>query len=67
MSNDLIFFEENDTLKEKATKTALLFAGTTELKKQMERLKVEYTKIERGGAVFFALRHKSWGRIEVRL
>jgi hypothetical protein len=67
MSNDLIFFEKEDTLQQTAVKTAMYYAGTTELKKQMERLGVEYTKIERGGAVFFALRHKSWGRIEVKL
>ena len=38
MSIENIIFEETDTLEQKATKTALLYRGSTELKKQMERL-----------------------------
>lgn len=67
MSNDLIFFEENDTLKEKATKTALLFAGSVSLTKELEKLKVKHTKVQRGGHVIYVLRNEKFGKIEVKL
>ena len=69
MSNDLIFFEETDTLKETAIKTALLFAGSVSLTKQLARLKVTHTKVERGFKTIFVLRHKDFtnGRIEITL
>lgn len=67
MSNDLIFFEENDTLKEKATKTSLLFAGSVSLTKELAKLKVTHTKVERGGHVIYVLRNANFGKIEVKL
>lgn len=67
MSNDLIFFEETDTLKEKATKTALIFAGSVSLTKELARLKVTHTKVERGGQVIYVLRSPKFGRVEVKL
>ena len=67
MSNDLIFFEETDTLKEKATKTALLFAGSVSLTKELSKLKVTHTKVERGSKTIYVLRNKVFGRIEVTL
>ena len=67
MSNDLIFFEENDTLKEKATKTALLFAGSVSLTKELAKLKVTHTKVQRGGHVIYILRNATFGKIEVKL
>lgn len=67
MSNDLIFFEETDTLKEKATKTALLFAGSVSLTKELAKLKVTHTKVERGGHVIYVLRSATFGKIEVKL
>ena len=69
MSIENIVFEANDTLEQLATKTALLYSGSTELKKQMERLKVSYTKVERGFKTIYVLRHKDFtnGRIEVTL
>ena len=67
MSNDLIFFEETDTLKEKATKTALLFAGSVSLTKELAKLKVTHTKVERGSKTIYVLRNKVFGRIEVTL
>ena len=67
MNNDLIFFNSEDTLKEKATKTALIYSGSVSLKKELEKLGVNYTKVQRGGSVIYVLRHKSWGRCEVKL
>ena len=67
MSNDLIFFEENDTLKEKATKTALLFAGSVSLTKELAKLKVTHTKVQRGGHVVYVLRNATFGKVEVKL
>jgi hypothetical protein len=69
MSIENIIFEDNDTLEQKATKTALIFAGSTELTKQLARLKVTHTKIERGFKTIYVLRHKDFtnGRIEVTL
>ena len=69
MSIDSIVFDDNDTLEQKATKTALIFAGSTELTKQLAKLKVTHTKVTRGFKTIFVLRHKDFtnGRIEVTL
>ena len=69
MSIDSIVFDDNDTLEQKATKTALIYAGSTELTKQLAKLKVTHTKIARGFKTIFVLRHKDFtnGRIEVVL
>ena len=69
MSIDSIVFDDNDTLEQKATKTALIFAGSTELTKQLAKLKVTHTKITRGFKTIYVLRHKDFtnGRIEVVL
>jgi hypothetical protein len=67
MSIDTITFEETDTLEQKAKKCVLLFAGSSELKTQMDKLKVNYSKVERGIKVMFILRHSSFGRAVVTL
>lgn len=69
MSIENIVFEPTDTLEQKATKTALIFAGSTELTKQLAKLKVTHTKIERGFKTIYVLRHKDFtnGRIEITL
>ncbi len=66
MSIENIVFEPTDTLEQKATKTALIFAGSTELTKQLARLKVTHTKIARGFKTIYVLRHKDF-KIEVTL
>jgi hypothetical protein len=67
MSIENITFEQIDTLKETAIKTALIFAGSTELKKQMQRLKIKHTKVQRGFKTIYVLRSKDFGRVEVIL
>ena len=69
MSIDSIVFDDNDTLEQQATKTVLLNAGNNDLKKQMERLKINYSKVQRGFKTIYVLRHKDFtnGRIEVTL
>ena len=67
MSNDLITFEKYDTLQETAIKTALLFAGSVSLTKQLARLKVTHTKVQRGGSVVYILRNATFGKVEVKL
>ena len=67
MSNDLITFEKYDTLQETAIKTALLFAGSVSLTKQLAKLKVTHTKVQRGGHVVYALRNATFGKVEVKL
>lgn len=69
MSIENIIFEDTDTLEQKATKTVLLNAGNNDLKKQMERLKINYSKVQRGFKTIYVLRHKDFtnGRIEVVL
>ena len=69
MSIDSIVFDDNDTLEQKATKTALIYAGSTELTKQLAKLKVTHTKIARGFKTIYVLRHKDFtnGRVEVIL
>lgn len=67
MSIENITFENIDTPKETAIKTALIYAGSTELKKQMKRLNVEHTKVQRGFKTIYVLRSKNFGRCEVVL
>ena len=69
MSIENIIFEDTDTLEQQATKTALIYAGSTELTKQLAKLKVTHTKVERGFKTIFVLRHKDFtnGRIEIVL
>lgn len=69
MSIDSIVFDDNDTLEQQATKTALIYAGSTELTKQLAKLKVTHTKIARGFKTIYVLRHKDFtnGRVEVVL
>ena len=66
MSIDNIVFDDNDTLEQQATKTALIYAGSTELTKQLAKLKVTHTKIARGFKTIYVLRHKDF-KIEVIL
>ena len=67
MSIENITFENIDTPKEKAIKTALIYAGSTELKKQMQRLKVNYTKVVKGAKTSYILRGQQIGRVVVVL
>ena len=67
MSNDLITFEKYDTLQETAIKTALIFAGSVSLTKELSKLKVTHTKVQRGGQVVYVLRNATFGKVEVRL
>jgi hypothetical protein len=67
MSNDKIVFEKYDTLEETATKTALIYAGSVSLTKQLAKLKVTHTKVQRGGQVVYILRNATFGKVEVKL
>lgn len=69
MSIENIIFEETDNFEQIAIKTVLLNAGTSELKKQMEKLKINYSKVVKNDRVKFVLRHKDFegGRIVVTL
>ena len=69
MSIENIIFKDTDTLEQLATKTALLYSGSTELTKQLTKLKVTHTKVSRGFKTIYVLRHKDFtnGRIEVVL
>ena len=66
LSNEIIF-EESDSLQKIATKTVQIYAGSNELKNQMQKLGVKYTKVERGAFVVYVLRHREFGRVEVKL
>ena len=69
MSIENIVIEETDNFEQIATKTVLLNAGTSELKTQMNKLKINYSKVMKGNRVTFVLRHKDFegGRIIVTL
>ena len=62
-----IIFQNIDTAQDIAIKTALIFAGSTELKTKMKRLKVNYTKVNRGFKTIYVLRSKEFARCEVVL
>ena len=60
--------EENDSVQEQAKKIVYLFAGSSsELQSQLSKIGVKYTKLQRGLYVVYVLRHKSFGRCEVKL
>ena len=67
MNIENITFEETDTLKETAIKTALIFAGSVSLTKELAKLKVTHTKVQRGGQVVYVLRNATFGKVEVKL
>lgn len=56
-----------NTTKETAIQTVYKYAGSSGLKTQMKKQKINYTKVEKGARVSYILRHKDFGRIEVRL
>ncbi len=55
--------------QKKAIETVLEFAGSSELKKQMDKMKINYVKLEKNRKVIYILRHKEFvnGRISVTL
>ena len=67
MSIDNITFENIDTPKDIAVKTTLIYCGSTELTKQLKKLKVTHTKVVRGFKTIYVLRSKDFGRVEVQL
>jgi hypothetical protein len=69
MSIENITFEESDNFDQVAIKTVLIYAGTSELKTQMQKLKIDYSKISKGNKQRFVLRSPNLtnGRIEVYL
>lgn len=69
MSIENIIIEETDTFEQIAIKTVLLNAGTSELKTQMDKLKINYSKVMKNNKVTFVLRHEKLtdGRIIVTL
>jgi hypothetical protein len=60
MSIENIIFEDTDNFEQTAIKTVLLNAGSSNLKKQMERLKINYSKVVKNDRVQFVLRHKDF-------
>jgi hypothetical protein len=66
-SNDNIVFSKDDTLQIEATKTVHLYSGTHKLKSEMQRLKINYTKVNKGAFVTYVLRHKTFGKLTVKL
>jgi len=67
MSIDNITFEENDSPAVKATKTLLIYAGSSELKPQLAKLDVEYTKINRGLHTYYVLTSKKFDKLKIKL
>ena len=55
--------------QEKAIETVLEFAGSSELKKQMDKMRINYVKLEKSSKVIYILRHKDFtnGKISVTL
>ena len=68
MSIDNIIFEADDTAQQTAIKTALLFAGSNELKTQLKKIGiVNYSKVVKGAKVSYILRGNKIGRLTVTL
>jgi len=67
MDRDNIVFQDCDTLKDIAEKTALIYAGSSELEKEMLKLGVKYTKVCKGANTYYVLRHSEFGVTKVKL
>jgi hypothetical protein len=53
--------------KETAIDTLFIYAGSANLKKEMQRIKVDYTKICKGLKTTFVLKNQNFGKITVTL
>lgn len=67
MSIENIIFEDTDSKKETAIKTALIYAGTSELTNQLSKIGVTHTKVIKGAKTKYILRSKDFERTEVVL
>lgn len=68
MSIDNITFENEDTIKDKVTKTVLLWAGTSEIAKELKKLGItNYHKVVRGFKTMYIVRGTKVGRVKVIL
>lgn len=56
MSIENIVIEDNDTLIEQAKKICLIYAGSTELGKQLAKLGITHTKTYKGSKIMYVLR-----------
>lgn len=57
--NDIIF-EEADSPETIARKTFDIHVGTSELKPQLQKLGIEYSKVVKGVHTFYCLKSKNW-------
>ncbi len=67
MSIDNIVFEEIDSPAITATKTLLIYAGSSELKPQLKKLGVDYVKVEKGLHIYYVLTSKKFSKLKIRL
>ena len=67
MGIENIIIEETDSKKEKAIKTALIYAGSSELTNQLAKIGVTHTKVIKGVKTKYILRSKDFERTEVVL
>lgn len=67
MELDNITFENIDSPQDIAKKTVLIFAGSSELKTKMRKLKINYSKVDKGLKVRYILRGSNIGRLVVTL
>lgn len=62
-----IVFEDIDSPQDIARKTVLLYAGSPALKNELKKLKIDYTKDQKGVFVEYYLKGKEIGKLTVRL
>lgn len=62
-----IVFEDLDSPQDIARKTVYLYAGSSALKNELKKLKIEYTKDNKGVFVEYYLKGKEIGKLTVRL
>lgn len=63
-----VFFESEDTPVIIATKTVMLFAGSSELKSKLTKLDITYTKVYKGLLTFYCLKGRGIeGTLRIRL
>lgn len=55
-----IVFLPSDTLQERAEKTVLIYAGSVQLRNELKRLKVDYSKVQKGAKVIYFLKHPTF-------
>lgn len=67
MQIDEIIFLEEDSPTTIAIKTVEIYAGSSQLKAELKKLNIDFTKVVRGLNTYYCLKGDKIGKIKVKL